>query len=81
MGKKSLKVKNAAVVERRHHADIVKRRGVALKVLDGVGVGVKDIRVLAHRFRQRRDALQQIVIVRIHTGNHATAQARPERIG
>ena len=71
----AVEVENLMVVEGDSHADIVERRGVALQVLDGIGVGVEDVWAVDNLLRGGRGLLDKIVVVGIDAGNHITAHA------
>ena len=71
----AVEVENVVVVEGDSHADIVERRGVALQVLDGIGVGVEDVWAVDNLLRGGRGLLDKIVVVGIDAGNHITAHA------
>ena len=62
------------VVEGDGHADIMQGWCIALVVLDGIYIGMEDVRALQHLLRLRRHALHQIVVVGIHTGYHVHAK-------
>ena len=62
------------IIERDCHTDIMQRRRIALQTLNGVGIGMKDIRVVQHLARLLRSPLQQIVVVGIDTGYHSFTQ-------
>ena len=71
---------DAAVVERAHHAGGVQGRGVALVVLDGVGIGVEDERGGEERAAHLGRALHEVVVVGIHAGYHVIAEGRPKTV-
>ena len=73
-------VENLVVVERGHHAHLMERRGVTLVVLNGVGVGVEHERVGEHVAGRWGAALQQVVVVGIHTGDHIVAQVLAQTV-
>ena len=70
-----LEVEDVAVVKGGHDAHVVEGGGIALVVLDGVGIGVDDVGVVEHALGGRCVALQQVVHVGIHTGYHACLRA------
>ena len=72
--KEVLEVEEVAVVERGHDAHMLQSRSIALKVFDGVGIGVKHVGITAHGFGSERCSLHQVVVVGIDTGYHATAE-------
>ena len=63
-------VEDAVIVERDRHADIMQRRGVALKILDGIHIGVEDIRTVEDTARLTGAALNKIVVIGIDAGYH-----------
>ena len=67
-------VQQLAVVQRGLHTDVVQGLGAAQVVLDGVGVGLQDVRVPVDVARQGGGALHQEVVVAVHAGNEAAAQ-------
>ena len=75
-----LEVKEAVVVERHHHADVVQRRGVTLVALYGVGIGMEHVRVVYYRPGCGRGAFYQIVVVGVHTRYHAPSHAVRQEI-
>ena len=76
----ALKVENAMVVECHHHAGFVQSLGVTLEVFYRISISMKDVGILQHLFRHLRRALQNIVVVGIHTGYHVSAHTL-EHIG
>ena len=74
-----LHVEDAVIVERHGDTDLVERRGVALHVLDGVGVGVEDVRVGDDGARCLGLALDEVVVVCVDTGNHALSRLAGEQ--
>ena len=52
----------------------MERRGVALEILDGIDIGMEDIRTIQYLLRRNRHPMHQVVVVGIHTGNHIPAQ-------
>ena len=66
-----LHVEDAVIVERHGNTDLVERGSVALHVLDGVGVGVEDVRIGDDGARRLGLALDEVVVVCVDTGDHA----------
>ena len=79
--KETLKVKNVAVVERSHDANVVQGGRVALEVLNCIRVSVEHVRVRANYLRVFRNALKHIVVISIYASNHVFAEARAEVVG
>ena len=67
-------IEDATVGECHHDGHVMQRRSIALKVLDGIGIGMKHVRALPNLAGSLRGALDQIVVVGIHTGNHRRPQ-------
>ncbi len=67
-------IKDAVVVERHRHTDIMQRRGIALEVLNRIDIGMEHIGALEDSAGGIGAALQQVVVVGIDTGNHILAQ-------
>ena len=64
-------VKDAVIIERHGHAHLMERGGIALHVLNGIGIGVEDIGIVDDRARGFGLALYEVVIVSVDTGDHA----------
>ena len=64
------KVDERSIVESALHAHTVQTFGIALEVLDGIGVGMKHIGALNDTVRSTRCALQQVVVIAINAGYH-----------
>ena len=62
------------IVKRHGDTHVMQRRRITLEILDGIDVGMEDIRALKHPFRLSCAPLNHIVIVGIHTGYHVLAQ-------
>ena len=75
------KIEHAAVVQCNHDTHIVQCRGVTLKILYGIGIGMEHIRIAAHLCRQGGYALHQVVIIGIHASYHATPQPVSQFVG
>ena len=73
-------VENRVVVQRDSHAHLAQRLGIALQVLDGIGIGVEDIGIANQFFRSWRDTLNEIVVVSIHAGNHVLSCALRQHV-
>ena len=67
-------IEDAMIVECYRHAYIMQRRGVTLKILDGIHVGVKHIWTVKDALRLASAALYQIVVIGIYAGNHIAPQ-------
>ena len=61
------------IIERHRHAHIMKRRRIALKILDGVGIGMKHIGVGDDFLRDGGLSLNEVVVVGIHTSDHVAS--------
>ena len=73
-------IEDTMIVQRYCHTDIMQRRGIALQVFDGIGIGVEHIRTLKHRLRLRGNALKQIVEIGINTSYHVRADTFAHKI-
>ena len=62
------------IVECYRHAYIMQRRGVTLKILDGIHVGVEHVRTVQDALRLMGATLHQVVVIGIYAGNHIASQ-------
>ena len=63
-------IEESPIVERCHDADIMERGSIALKILNGIHISVKYIRILTNLLRHERGSLHEIIVVCIHASNH-----------
>ena len=71
---------DAVVVERYCHTDVMQRRGIALQVFYGIGVGMKDVGVFDDSLRLRCSALQHVVVVGINTCYHVWSHLSADEV-
>lgn len=56
------------------YADIVQGGGITLVVLNRVGIGMKNVRVVAHFVRGCCCSLHKVVVICVHTGDKTSAE-------
>lgn len=69
----SFEIEDMGIVQRHHHAGFVQTLGITLEILNGISVGMEDIRILQHQLRSLGSTLLQKIVVGIHTGYHILA--------
>ena len=71
---KTFKIEKMPIVERGHHAYVVERSGVALKILNGIDMSVEHERRGAEQGAGGCGSLHEVVVVGIDTSNHVRAE-------
>ena len=61
------------IEEKMPHEERPYRTGITLEILNGISVGMEDIRILQHQLRSLGSTLPQKIIVGIHTSYHILA--------
>lgn len=55
----SFEIEDMGIVQRHHHAGFVQTLGITLEILNGISVGMEDIRILQHQLRSLGSTLLQ----------------------
>ena len=68
------------VVEGGHYASLVQTVGIALVILDGIGIGLEHEPAVVYLAGSGCHTLQEVIVIAVHTGHHVVAQSGAQLI-